>query len=46
MFWKLVPGSMLLAAIVDCKKKRCTKAAKKMDNCLKIGYKFRDCAVE
>ena len=45
MFWKLVLGSILLAAIVDCKKDRCKSAAEKMDDCLKNGYKFRDCVV-
>ena len=46
MFWKLVLGSMLLAAIVDCERYRCKRATEKMDDCLKNGYKFRDCAVE
>ena len=45
MFWKLVIGSMLLAAIVDCGRDPCKKASKKMDKCLKSGYRFRDCAV-
>ena len=45
MFWKLVIGSMLVAVIVECGRDPCKKASKKMDKCLKSGYKFRDCTV-
>ena len=43
MFWKLVLGSILLAAIVDCKKDRCEMVGEQMDNCLKNGYRYKYC---